>query len=337
MTGAIIFIVEDELIEAEDLKMTLERQGYTVAGIASSGETALSALDAARPDLVMMDIHLAGGMDGIETAEQVRCRYGTPVVFLTAFADDASLERAKVTEPSGYILKPYYERELHSVIEMALYKHRMEMLAAEHARTIRILANAIPDAVAIVDRTRQIVALNDAMSRRLGYDTSRTPDAAAMRPGGTFAFEPLTAQIDEAIGTGRPVRFEEQSGGEWFECTLHPVTASDPADAWVLVHYHDISDHKRFEAEIKREGMTRIEQNMEQFQILNDQIRNPLQVIRGYVNLDNPEHHDRIMDQIDVIDDLVNRLDQGWVESEKVRQFLMRHYQGHSRDPDRPE
>jgi two-component system, response regulator PdtaR len=332
MPGAVILIVEDELIEAEDLQLTLERQGYTASGIARSGETALETLAVARPDLVLMDIHLAGAMDGIETSEQIRQQYSIPVVFLTAFADDANLERAKVTEPFGYILKPYNERELHSVIEMALYKHRMDVLAAEHARTIRILANEIPDAVAIIDKDQQIVALNDAMLRRLGYDTSRVPDTAATRSDRGRAFTSITAQIDDAARTGRLVRFEEKSGDRWFECTLHPVTGSEPANARVLVHYHDISDRKRFEDEIKREGITRIEHNMEQFQILNDQIRNPLQIIRGYASLDNSPYHDRIMEQIALIDNLVNQLDKGWVESEKVRQFLLRHYQGCSRD-----
>jgi two-component system, response regulator PdtaR len=337
MPGAVIFIVEDELIEAEDVRLTLERQGYTVAGIARSGEKALDTLAGTRPDLVLMDIHLAGRMDGIETSEQIRQRYRIPVVFLTAYADDANLERAKVTEPFGYILKPYNERELHSVIEMALYKHRMDVQAAEHARTIRILANAIPDAVVIIDKGQQIVTLNDAMLRRLGYDAARVPDTAAIRSDRAQVFASITAQIDTAVRTGRPVRFEEKTGEDWFECTLHPVMESDPANAWVLIHYHDISDHKRFEEQIKREGMARIEQNMEQFQILNDQIRNPLQIIQGYVSLDGPANQDRIMDQIGVINNLVSRLDRGWVESEKVRQFLLRHYQGRSRDPDQPE
>jgi hypothetical protein len=94
----------------------------------------------------------------------------------------------------------------------------------------------------------------------------------------------------------------------------------------ILLQYHDITDHKRFEEQLKKGGITQIEHNMEQFQILNDQIRNPLQAIMGYVNLDCAHYREHITEQISLIDTLVDRLDYGWVESEKVRRFLIRHY-----------
>jgi CheY-like chemotaxis protein len=121
-----IFIVEDEAIVANDLKETLKSLGYTVPGIAKSGELALEKVKELRPDLVLMDIHLAGKMDGVETAGTIHTLYDIPVIYLTAYADKALLDRAKITEPYGYVIKPYDERELHSVIEMALYKHQVE-------------------------------------------------------------------------------------------------------------------------------------------------------------------------------------------------------------------
>lgn len=126
MSGPAIFIVEDEAIVASDIKETLISLGYTAAGTAKSGELALEKIQQNRPDLVLMDIHLAGEMDGVDTAGKIHALYGIPVIYLTAYADKALLERAKVTEPYGYVVKPYDERELHSVIEMALYKHRIE-------------------------------------------------------------------------------------------------------------------------------------------------------------------------------------------------------------------
>jgi len=121
-----IFIVEDEAIVANDLKETLRGLGYDVPGIAKSGELALEKVKDLHPDLVLMDIHLAGKMDGVETAGTIHTLYDIPVIYLTAYADKALLERAKITEPYGYVIKPYDERELHSIIEMALYKHRVE-------------------------------------------------------------------------------------------------------------------------------------------------------------------------------------------------------------------
>ena len=121
-----IFIVEDEAIVANDIKETLKSLGYDVKGIAKSGEIALEKIKELKPDLVLMDIHLSTQMDGVETAGKVHVLYNIPVIYLTAYADKALLDRAKVTEPYGYVIKPYDERELHSVIEMALYKHRIE-------------------------------------------------------------------------------------------------------------------------------------------------------------------------------------------------------------------
>jgi len=126
MTGPAIFIVEDEAIVASDIKETLISLGYTSAGIAKSGEIALEKIKDTRPDLILMDIHLAGEMDGVDTAGKVHALYDIPVIYLTAYADKILLDRAKVTEPYGYVVKPYDERELHSVIEMALYKHHVE-------------------------------------------------------------------------------------------------------------------------------------------------------------------------------------------------------------------
>lgn len=121
-----IFIVEDEAIVANDIMETLKSLGYDVPGIAKSGEIAIEKVGALRPDLVLMDIHLATQMDGVETAGKIHILYGIPVIYLTAYADKELLDRAKVTMPYGYVIKPYDERELHSVIEMALYKHRIE-------------------------------------------------------------------------------------------------------------------------------------------------------------------------------------------------------------------
>ena len=126
MENASIMVVEDELIVAEGLKMTLTGMGYTVPRTAGSSEEALVDVDECAPDLILMDIVLEGsGMDGVETARRIRARYDIPVIFVTAYADDETLERVKTTEPSAYLLKPFNERELHSAIELALHRHRV--------------------------------------------------------------------------------------------------------------------------------------------------------------------------------------------------------------------
>ena len=116
MTNAQILVVEDEGIIAKDIQNILKSMGYAVPAIASSGEGAIKKAAETFPDLVLMDIVLGGHMDGVEAAEQIRDRFDIPVVYLTAYADNKTLQRAKITEPYGYILKPFSERELHTTI-----------------------------------------------------------------------------------------------------------------------------------------------------------------------------------------------------------------------------
>src|SRR5688572_9412146 len=121
-----IMVVEDEKIVAKDIQNRLRNFGYSVPFIVSSGEEAIKKIEESQPDIVLMDIMLAGESDGIETAKMIRERFNIPVIYLTAYADDSTLDRAKISEPFGYILKPFEERELYTTIEMALYKHKME-------------------------------------------------------------------------------------------------------------------------------------------------------------------------------------------------------------------
>lgn len=122
-----VFVVEDESIVSKDIQHSIKKLGYKVVGSATSGEKAIPAIQEAKPDIVLMDIMLKGELDGIETAEVVKNSMNLPVIFLTAYADEATLAKAKVTEPHGYILKPFKEIDLRTTIEMAIYKHTQEV------------------------------------------------------------------------------------------------------------------------------------------------------------------------------------------------------------------
>ena len=126
MGKASILIVENEAILADGLKNRLEKLRYTVAGIVSTADGAIRQSGDRKPDLVLMDIKLKGKKDGIEAAREIRDQFDIPVVYMTAHGDSTTIKRAKVTEPYGYIIKPAEERELHTNIEIALFKHRME-------------------------------------------------------------------------------------------------------------------------------------------------------------------------------------------------------------------
>lgn len=139
MSDVTLMLVEDEIIVAADVKYRLENMGYTVLGIFDNGEEAIEKAGEMQPNLVLMDIVLKGEMDGIEAAGKIREMYDIPIIYLTAYSDEKTLQRAKVTEPFGYVLKPFEDREIQSAIEMALYKHKMEQKLKESEEKYRKL------------------------------------------------------------------------------------------------------------------------------------------------------------------------------------------------------
>lgn len=122
-----ILVVEDESIVAKDIQQSLKKLGYNVVATCNNGEDAVIAVEEKSPDIVLMDIMLKGEISGIEAAAQIREQFNVPIIYLTAYADESTLSKAKVTEPHGYIIKPFKEVDLHTSIEMAIYKHQKEM------------------------------------------------------------------------------------------------------------------------------------------------------------------------------------------------------------------
>jgi PAS domain S-box-containing protein len=167
-TGRSILIVEDEQIVAKDIQQTLDELGYDAFAIASSAEDAIDRASARCPDLVLMDIRIKGKRDGIETARILKTRFGIPVVYLTAHADDATIERAKTTEPHGYLVKPVKSAELHSVVEVSLYKHEMEKRLRERERWFSTTLRSIADAVITVDLAGIVTFMNPAAEALTG-------------------------------------------------------------------------------------------------------------------------------------------------------------------------
>jgi PAS domain S-box-containing protein len=162
-------VVEDELIVAEDLAHWLTSLGYTVSARATTGREAIQLCESAPPELVLMDILLPGDMDGIQATEVIRRRFDIPVVYLTASSDEATLTRAKVTEPFGYILKPFDERGLFSTIEMAFYKHASERRIRNSEERFRLLYENAPVPFHSLDADGHILGVNKAWLELMGY------------------------------------------------------------------------------------------------------------------------------------------------------------------------
>lgn len=181
MTPPTILIVENETLIAMELEDRLTQLGYTVCGCAGRGEEAVAKANKLYPALVLMDVSLAGTMNGIEAAEQIRQSRDIPIVFLSAFSDNDLLRQAAHAEPYGYLVKPFEERELHATITMALYRHQMERERAELTRKlqqaldeIRELRELLPCCAwckqKIRDQDGQWIGFEAYIKRHLGAD-----------------------------------------------------------------------------------------------------------------------------------------------------------------------
>jgi PAS domain S-box-containing protein len=166
-----ILIVEDESIVAWDIKETLEKLGYQVVDFAISGAEAIRAATTSRPDLVLMDIRLAGGIDGITAGAEIYDRLNIPVVYLTAHADDRTLERATQTNPFGYILKPFRSQTLQSTIKVALQRHQSEQSTHLSQADFATTLNSIGNGTIVTDRQGLVTFLNPIAQKLTGWDS----------------------------------------------------------------------------------------------------------------------------------------------------------------------
>lgn len=169
MAGAKILVVEDDGIIAHHIQNVLIKLGYQVVGVAQSGFDAFSLVEREQPDLILMDINLQGDLDGVDTADQIHRKFDTPIVYLTAYSDEKTLRRARISDPFGYILKPFDERTLHATIIIALHKHELDQeLKASEAR-FRALVQNQGEGLLIVDREERFVFANPAADELFGF------------------------------------------------------------------------------------------------------------------------------------------------------------------------
>ncbi len=166
--GISILVVEDEFIVAADISASLRKVGYRVLATVPTGAEAFDAVRRSQPDLILMDIKLKGELDGIQTAERIQQEFRIPVIYLSAFTDEDTLSRAKLTEPFGYITKPFNQREVYSAIEMALYKHRMESVVRDKEELLETTLGSIEDGVITTDAYGTVRFLNRSALRLLG-------------------------------------------------------------------------------------------------------------------------------------------------------------------------
>jgi two-component system, response regulator PdtaR len=251
MQPASIFIVEDEAIVSKDLSGILVSLGYSVAGTAKNSETAIEKITGTKPDLVLMDIHIAGNIDGIETAGKIHTLLNIPVVYLTAHADDKVLERAKITEPYGYIIKPFEERGLQSTIEMALYKFRADERVKDNEALVRSLVNLNPEPVFIIDKDTTILYINDAFTlQKTQPDSSPSPRALSSLVSSGMISSALLTAVQAHFYDKNPFKFEEEFRGKWLSHTISPLPDQNNQISRCAIESYDITNIKKRELDL---------------------------------------------------------------------------------------
>ena len=206
-----ILIVEDSYIVAFHLQKTLESEGYNIVGIKTSGEAALELLEKQKADLVLMDIMLEGELDGIETAGIIQSKHHIPVIYITALTDKATIQRAKVTEPYGYLTKPFEDREIFTVIEMAIYKHQVESELRRSEERYFSTIRSISDAAIIFDQDFLVSYINPSAEAICGYTLKEAKDKSVFELlmlkdtyTGIFPVNPVQCDLDPTHSNAMP-------------------------------------------------------------------------------------------------------------------------------------
>lgn len=198
MKGSMILVVEDEAIVAQDIRDGLLEAGYRVPLIADSGERAVQRAAELGPDLVLMDICMRGAIDGVEAARRIRERFDIPVVYLTAFADESVLRRARETQPYGYVIKPFGEEQLHTSIEIALDRHRTERNLREIERCYAAALQCSGMGVIATDCDGTVVSINPEAEALTGW---RSSEAVGMDVDRIFGSGSASGLFGTAPGT----------------------------------------------------------------------------------------------------------------------------------------
>lgn len=286
MGKAKILIVEDESIVALNIQNRLEELGYKVTAKASTGEAALQAVGNNCPDLVLMDIKLTGKLDGIEAADQIRQQFQIPVVYLTAYTDEETLSRAKLTEPYGYILKPFESRDLCTSIEVALYKYQVEQQLRERERWLATTLKSIGDAVITTDPQGLVTFMNPVAEgltqwkqrEALGHDLSQVFQAINEKTRKAVE-NPISIALQKGIvvGIDNHTLLITKEGNEIpISDSAAPIKNEDGNVLGAVLVFQNVTEQKQIEALLQKandELELRVEESTIQLRKTNEQLK----------------------------------------------------------------
>jgi PAS domain S-box-containing protein len=250
MSDIKILIVEDEQLPALDLQLKLENMGFIVTAITDTGEEAISKTEETHPDLVLMDIMLEGDIDGIETAEQIHQNFNIPVIYISALIDETTMERAKLTEPFAYLFKPFNERELKFIIEIAVFKHKLERELKESELKYRTLFDNIGIPITYLNLDGTILLINTVGARNLGGHPENFVGKSIFEVLPNIA-DMTRERMHQVVKTGGGCDFEDlielPSGNHWFYSNFQPMRNASGDIFAIQIVSHDTTKRKQAE------------------------------------------------------------------------------------------
>ncbi len=257
-----ILVVEDEGLIAKDIQGMLKRLGYDVPVTVGTGDLAIQTAEANKPDLILMDINLKGKIDGVEAAAIIKSRQQIPIVYLTANSDEPTFQRAKVTDPFGFMIKPFEERTLHAGIEMALYKHNSEKSAGEREQWLSTTLRSIADGIITTDERGHVTFLNDVAERITGWMLADAKglhyleifsllDGATLKVAMDFVSGALLEGRSQSSMT-RTLLVTRNGGEIQIEHSTAPIRYGGDRIAGCVIVFRDVSAHQKLEDELRQ-------------------------------------------------------------------------------------
>ncbi|MGB9764798.1 MAG: HD domain-containing phosphohydrolase [Candidatus Saccharicenans sp.] len=261
MGQAKILVVEDENLVARDLVNMVRTLGYEVTDIVQTGEAVLPSISQNPPDLALMDIVLKGNLDGIAVASVLWEEYSIPVVYITSFADDLTFERAKLTEPFGYLIKPFEERELELTIETALYKAKMQLLLKEKEQWLSTILKSIGDGIIVTDSEGRVSFFNPIAQKLIGWSESEAIAQPLEKVFKSKGISPLEAH-SKSPELQEMILFSKHGQEIPVELIITPLPEAKGQEGGKVIVFRDVTARKKAEKEIQ-ESWTRLHRTLE--------------------------------------------------------------------------
>ncbi len=290
-----ILIVEDENIVALDMRKRLDHLGYEIVDILSSGEKAVEKVRENKPDLILMDIMLKGEMDGIETAHEIKKILDIPIIYLTAYSDSITIKRAKITTPFGYISKPFSENDLHAAIELAFYKHDVELSLHESEEWFRKVFNTSIDAIVAIDLNGNVILSNPAAEKMFkiqGEEFKQIQLQSFICDESKALFEKIINSIlneDNLSESGKTVELVcLKKDSMPFPVELSLSTGNAGGKDFILIIFRDVTKRKKTEESLQKalkDAEVASKAKSDFLSIISHEIRTPMNSILGMSEL----------------------------------------------------